>query len=166
MHSLQLLAVIGLATTSNCATAFVSLCTPKTIGVHASRYPSTRVSLQHINCYKRKGYHRRSGRRSIGCRSSSSTSLSAIPSPQAVTTSISGFYKAYPLIAGIIVGLVSRLTQYTSRTSRKDTKLSSLNNHNNRNKTNFAIRTLCSGLVLGILFETIIHGSIIFSMCE
>ena len=78
-----------------------------------------------------------------------------------VTTSISGFYKAYPLLAGVIVGLVSRLTQYSSQ---KDTKLSLNNKH--RNNSNFAIRALYSGLVLGILFEIMIHGGIIFSMCE
>ena len=161
MHSLQLLAVIGLATTSNCASAFVVPHQLNTIVVRRSSYPSTRVSLQHINCNERIGYHR-SGR-SIDCRSSSSTSLSAIASLSTVTTSISGFYKASPILAGLIVGLVSRLTRYTSRISRKDTKLSLVPITNN---SNLAIRALCSGLVLGTLFELLIHGGIIFSICE
>ena len=159
MRSLQLLAAIGLITTSTHATAFVSI-VPTT--VHCSRYPSTSVSLHHINCNKRKGYPTRSCR-NIDFRSSSSLSatLSAITSLSTMTTSISGFYKAYPLLAGVIVGLVSRLTQYSSQ---KDTKLSLNNKH--RNNSNFAIRALYSGLVLGILFEIMIHGGIIFSMCE
>jgi len=156
MHSLQLLAVIvGLATISTCASAFVS--------IRRSIYPSISVSLQHINYNnKRKGYQRRSCS-NVDCRSRSSISLSA--SILTVTTSISGFYKVYPLLAGVIVGLISRITQ---QSSRKDTELPSLNNkHINRNKSNFAIiRVLCSGLLLGILFEIMIHGSIIFSICK
>ena len=161
MKSLQLLAAIGLITTSTHATAFVSI-VPTT--VHCSRYPSTSVSLHHINCNKRKGYPTRSCR-NIDFRSSSSLSatLSAITSLSTMTTSISGFYKAYPLLAGVIVGLVSRLTQYSSR---KDTKLSSLNNKHSNNNSNFAMGALCSGLVVSILFEIMIHGSIIFSICE
>jgi len=158
MHSLQLLAVIGLSTTSTCASAFVPH--SKTIVARHSRYPSTRVSLPHINCNKRIGYPKRSDRRSIDCRSSSSTAILSA-SISTIPTSISGFYKASPLLAGVIVGLVSRLTQYTSR---KDTKVS-LNNKHSSN-SNFAIRTLCSGLVLSILFEIMIHGSIIFSICK
>jgi len=110
--SLQLLAVIVLSTASTHAIAFVSIPQPKTIDVHRSSYPSTSVSQPHIDCNnKRKGYPKRSDRRSIDCRtSSSSTSLSANLST--ITTSISGFYKAYPLLAGVIVGLISRLTQH------------------------------------------------------
>ena len=160
MRSLQLLAAaISLAIISTCASAF-SMPHSNTIDVHRSRYPSTRVSLQHINCNERIGYHR-SGR-SIDCRSSLSTSLSAIPILSAVTTSISGFYKASPLLTGVIVGLVSRLTQHTSR---KDTKLSSLINKHSNN-SNFAMRVLCSGLVFGILFEIMIHSGVIFSICK
>jgi len=161
MRNLQLLAVIGLATTSTCASAFAPH-QLNTIVVRRSRYPAASVSLQHINCNKIIGYPR-SDRRSIDCRSSLSTSLSAIPNLSTVSTSISGFYKTSPLLAGVIVGLVSRLTQYSSRSSRKDTKLSNLENKH-CNNSNFAIRTLCSGLVLGILFELMIHGSII-TMC-
>ena len=157
LHNL-LVAVISRAIISTCTSAFVPH--SNTIGVHcSSRYPSTSVSLQRTNCNKRIGYPR--SYRSIDCRSSSSTSLSA--SISTITTSISGFYKASPLLAGIVVGLVSRLTPYSSRSSRKDTKLSSLYNQNN---TNFAIRVLCSGLVLGTLFELLIHGSIISSICK
>jgi len=159
----RLLAVIGLATPSNCATAFVSTPQSKAVDVHRSSYPSTSVSLQHIDCNKRIGYPTRSGRNDCRSSSSISTSLSAIISLSTITTSISGFYKASPLLTGLIVGLVSRLTQYSSR---KDTKLSSLNNKHS-SKSNFAIiRVLCSGLVLGILFEIMIHGGIIFSICE
>ena len=159
MHSLQLPLVVSIA--SNSASAFVSIPHSKTIDVSRSIYPSTSVSLQHINCYKRNGYRRKSCRNYVDCRSSSSTSLSA--SISAVTTSISGFYKTSPLLAGVIVGLFSRLIHYTSR---KDTKSFSLNIKHNNN-TNFAIiRVLCSGLVLGILFEIVVHGSIIFSLRE
>ena len=163
MKSLKLLAVIVLTATSTCTSAFVStIHQPKTIDVNYNSYPSTRVSLQHINCNKRIG-NPRSSRSSIDCRSSSSLSTSLVAIPQAVATSISGFYKASPLLAGVIVGLVSHLTRYSSRVSRKDTKLLSLNNKI-RNNSNFTIRTLCSGLVLSILFEIMIHGSIIFSL--
>ena len=80
-----------------------------------------------------------------------------------MTTSISGFYKTSPLLAGLIVGLVSRITQYSSR---KDTKSFSLNNIHNNNSKFAIVRVLCSGLVLGILFEIMIHGNVIFSICE
>jgi len=161
MHSLQLLLVVSIA--SNSASAFVSI-SHQNIVIHHSGYPSTRVSLQHVNCNKRRGYPKRSDRRSIDRGSSSSTAILSATSISIITTSISGFYKASPLLAGIIVGLISRLTQYSSR---KDTELPSLNNkHINRNKSNFAMRALCSGLLLGILFEIMIHDSVIFSMCE
>ena len=151
MRSLQLLVAIGLTVTSS---AFVSI-SPTTL--HCSRYPSTSASLKHINCNRNSnGYRRKSCRNYVDCRSSLSISFSA--SISTVTTSISGFYKTSPLLAGVIVGLFSRLTQYTSR---KDNKFS-LNNNKHSNNTNFVIRALCSGFILGILFEIMIHGSIIF----
>ena len=90
----------------------------------------------------------------------SSTSLSAmaIPSLSAATASISGFYKAFPLLAGFLTcstkaSIADSMAQYSSR--EEDTKFSL--------KRNLAM-VLYSGVVLGMLCEIMYNN--IFPISE
>ena len=80
-------------------------------------------------------------------RSTTSLSAMALPSLSAATASISGFYKAFPLLAGFLTcstkaSIADSMAQYSSR--EEDSKFSF--------KRNFAM-VLYSGVVLGMLCE-------------
>ena len=100
--------------------------------------------------------------RRLDCNSNtlSSTSLSAMamPSLSATTASISGFYKAFPLLAGFLTcstkaSIADSMAQYSSR--EEDTKFSF--------KRNFAM-VIYSGVVLGMLCEIMYNN--IFPISE
>ena len=79
----------GFVITSHCTSAFVSVAPPpKIITDRFSNHPPISIDLQHLDSSS----------------SSSSTALGALPSLNvaAAAASVSGFYQAFPLLAGFL----------------------------------------------------------------
>jgi len=164
LHSIALIVLLLLQQQSG-VSAFTSIVGVSNIGL--ARYSFTPPGRS------RNIHHRinNSNRHIISSTSStSSTSLSAVAItrlPLAAALSISTFYKATPLIAGFSIGLFCRLVQFTQdvNNNTNSTNIKRRFSLSRGRSSNYAMG-LCLGLVLGLVFEVLMHAGIVVPISE